>query len=445
MIDFLLPSLGADMDRAMLVAWLVEPGDPVKYGQVIAEVETDKGVIEIECWHDGVVAELLLEPGPERLDVGTVLARIRDEAEVPAVAPPEPEKFTPPPAELSPARHEPPPPIRHLAHTLGVDLADVVGSGPGGSVTREDVRQAAAVTRPPPAAAATPAAAAVTTPAAARPSRGVRPKASPLARRRAAESAVDLTGVAATRFDGLITRQDVEVAGSVPGARENQEDKALAMRSAIARSMSRSKREIPHYYLGTTIDLDRALRWLEHENESRSISERILPAVMLLKATALAIREVPELNGHWVDDRFHPAEAVHLGVAVSLREGGLVAPAIHHADQLDLGDLMERLRDLVTRARSWRLRGSEMSDPTVTVTNLGDRGVEMAFPVIIPPQVAMVGFGRIVEAVVVVDGSPVVHPVVQATLAGDHRATDGHRGGLFLSALDRLLQEPGSL
>lgn len=444
MIDFVLPSLGADMDRAILVAWLVEPGDPVKYGQVIAEVETDKGVIEIECWHDGVVAELLRQPGPERLDVGTVLARIRDEAEVPAAAPPGPEKSTPALAEWSPARHEPPPPIRHLAHTLGVDLADVMGSGPGGSVTREDVRQAAAVTHPP-LAAATPAAAAVTTPAAARPSRDARPKASPLARRRAAESAVDLTGVAATRFDGLITRQDVEVAASVLGARENQEDKALAMRGAIARSMSRSKREIPHYYLGTTIDMDRALRWLEHENESHSISERILPAVMLLKATALAIREVPELNGHWVDDRFHPAEAVHLGVAVSLREGGLVAPAIHHADQLELGALMERLRDLVTRARSWRLRGSEMSDPTVTVTNLGDRGVEMAFPVIIPPQVAMVGFGRIVDAVVVADGSAVVHPVVHATLAGDHRATDGHRGGLFLSALDRLLQEPESL
>jgi pyruvate dehydrogenase E2 component (dihydrolipoamide acetyltransferase) len=177
----------------------------------------------------------------------------------------------------------------------------------------------------------------------------------------------------------------------------------------------------------------------------RSISRRILPAALLLKATALALREVPELNGHWIDEEFHRSEAVHIGVAISIREGGLVAPAIHNADQLELGELMERLRDLVTRARSWRLRSSEMSDPTITVTNLGDRGVETAFPVIIPPQVAMVGLGKVVDAIVPVKGSPVAHPVIHVTLAGDHRVTDGHRGGLLLSTFEGLLQEPESL
>jgi pyruvate dehydrogenase E2 component (dihydrolipoamide acetyltransferase) len=171
----------------------------------------------------------------------------------------------------------------------------------------------------------------------------------------------------------------------------------------------------------------------------------MLPAILLLKATALAIREVPALNGHWIDERFIPVEPVHLGVAISLREGGLVAPAIHHADSLDLDELMERLRDVVARARSWRLRSSEMSDPTVTVTNLGDRGVEMAFPIIIPPQVAMISFGRVVEEVVAVEGQALVHPVVHVTLAADHRVTDGHTGGLLLAAIDRFLQKPEEL
>jgi pyruvate dehydrogenase E2 component (dihydrolipoamide acetyltransferase) len=167
--------------------------------------------------------------------------------------------------------------------------------------------------------------------------------------------------------------------------------------------------------------------------------------VLLLKATTLALRELPELNGHFVDDVFQPSDRIHLGVAVSLREGGLVAPAIHDADTLDIDELMAALRDLVTRARTWRIRSSEMSDPTITVTNLGDRGVETAFPVIIPPQVAIVGFGKITDQPVAVDGMLAVHPVVHATLAADHRVTDGHRGGLFLEALDRLLQDPEDL
>lgn len=437
MIDFLLPSLGADMDRAMLVSWLVQPGDPVRSGQVIAELETDKGIIEVECWHDGVVAELLAQPGPAKLAVGTPLARIEaaGAAAQAALADRDRDMATAPPGkDVRPAPGKVPgPPIRHLAHVLGVDLTGLEGTGSDGAVTRDDVRRAASQPRPAPA---------VVAPAQTRePGRGGRPMASPRARWAAGQLGVDLGAVPAVRSDGMITEDDVRARVGTP----IQDDRVRAMRSAIARSMSHSKREIPHYYLATQIDLDRSMRWLEEANADRSISERLLPAVLLLKATALAVREVPELNGHWIADAFRPAESVQLGVAVSLREGGLVAPAIHDADQLDLGKMMLSLRDLVTRARSWRLRSSEMSDPTITVTNLGDRGVEMAFPVIIPPQVAMVGFGKVAEEVVAVEGSPAVHYVVHASLAGDHRVTDGHRGGLFLAAIDQLLQEPESL
>jgi pyruvate dehydrogenase E2 component (dihydrolipoamide acetyltransferase) len=431
MIDFLLPSLGADMDRAKLNAWLVGPGDPVHKGQIIAEVETEKAVLEVECWDEGVIEELLVQPGPEWLPVGTPIARIRSVE--PAETPGPTETPTTPiqkplPARPPAGRREPAPPIRHLAHELGVDLSTLKGTGEGGTITRSDLRAAAEPAEKPPMVI---------------PITGEhRVKASPRARILADRLGLDLSHVPASGQGGMITAADVE---SQPKPAPEPEDKVAAMRRAIARSMAHSKREIPHYYLATHIDLDEALRWLETQNAQRSVSERILPAALLLKATALGLREVPDLNGHWIDDRFMPSSSIHLGVAVSIREGGLVAPAIHDADQLDLDELMARLRDLVNRARSWRLRSSEMSDPTMTVTILGDRGVETAFPVIIPPQVAMVGLGKVVDTVVAVDGSPVVHPVIHATLAADHRVTDGHRGGLFLATIDRLLQEPQSL
>jgi pyruvate dehydrogenase E2 component (dihydrolipoamide acetyltransferase) len=209
--------------------------------------------------------------------------------------------------------------------------------------------------------------------------------------------------------------------------------------------MARSKREIPHYYVATTIDLSAAMAWLRGANDGRPPAERLLPAALLLKASALAAREVPALNGFWDDDRFRPADAVHLGVAVSLRGGGLVAPAIHEADRLTLAELMGALRDLVGRARSGRLRSSEMADPTITVTNLGDQGADEVHGVIYPPQVALVGFGRIAERPWAHDGMLGVRPTVRATVAADHRASDGLVGARFLSALDRLLQTPEEL
>ena len=209
--------------------------------------------------------------------------------------------------------------------------------------------------------------------------------------------------------------------------------------------MSRSKREIPHYYVATTVDLHATVTWLRRLNRDRPVSERIVPAAALLRATALAARKVPELNGFWVDGAFVPGEDVHLGVAVSVRNGALVAPALHHTADLTLPEVMERLRDLVRRARSGRLTRAELSDPTLTVTDLGDQGVEEVIGVISPPQVALVGIGRVVERPWAVDGLLGVRPVVRLTLSGDHRATDGHVGARFLGIVDELLQRPKEL
>ncbi|MDE3077903.1 MAG: 2-oxo acid dehydrogenase subunit E2, partial [Chloroflexota bacterium] len=199
------------------------------------------------------------------------------------------------------------------------------------------------------------------------------------------------------------------------------------------------------YYLGEHIDVSRASSWLEEENLRRSMTERLLFSVLLLKAVALATREVPEMNGFWLDGRFQPGSGIHLGVAISLRQGGLIAPAIHDADRKTPDELMAALRDLVKRTRAGILRSSEMSDPTLTVTNLGDQGVETVYGVIYPPQVALVGFGRLMERPWTEHGMVGSRPLIHATLAGDHRASDGHRGGLFLAAINRLLQEPEKL
>jgi pyruvate dehydrogenase E2 component (dihydrolipoamide acetyltransferase) len=356
MIEFKLPSMGADMDEGKLLEWKVKPGDRVKRGQVIAVVDTSKAAVEVEIWEDGVVSELVTQPG-ETVPVGAVMARLNGARETSQAQPPAPGTVSRKP--VSPA-------ARKHARELGIDVEQLAGTGPHGAVSVEDVERAAKKApeaRPAPAAA----------------------------------------------------------------------DKALEMRKAIAAAMSRSKREIPHYYLAQTVPMQRASEWLAAENAKRPVTGRLLMAVLQLKAVALALKDFPDLNGFYRDGGYQPSSAVHAGVAISLRQGGLVAPAIHDVAELPLDELMKALADLVRRARAGSLRASEMSDPTITVTNLGEGGAETVFPIIYPPQVAIVGFGAIREGRVV------------ASLGADHRVSDGHRGSLFLAEISRLLQEPEKL
>ena len=270
-----------------------------------------------------------------------------------------------------------------------------------------------------------------------------RVRSSPAARKRARELGVDLHGVHGSGPHGAVILRDVTA--PVAPAKRAAVASASPMRDAIAAAMARSKREIPHYYLAHTISMKRALGWLAEHNAQRPIQERVLPGALLLRAVALALWQVPELNGFYVDGAYRPSEEVHLGTAIALRTGGLIAPAILDADDKPLDELMAALHDLVARARAGRLRASELTSATITVTSLGDRGCEAVWPVIAPPQVAIVGFGTIVERAWVDAGVVAAHPTVVATLAADHRVSDGHRGGLFLAALDHLLQEPDKL
>lgn len=393
-----MPSLGADMDRGTILHWHKRPGDRIERGEIVVLVDTDKAEIEVESFTAGWLETVLVNEG-ETVPVGTVIARIRtgepEAAATPdATLPPAPARApapAPAPEAPTPARVAPPagprvhasPLARRVAEERGVDLGSLNGTGPQGAITRDDVERAAA-----PAKAA---------PAAARPA--------------------------------MATRTD----------------KQASMRSAIAAAMERAHREIPQYYLATRVDLSRSLAWLSEQNASRSLAERVLPVALFLKAVGKAALEVPEVNGFWRDGAFVPGEGVHVGVIVSLRQGGILAPALHDVPSLGVSELFAEFRSLVARARAGKLRSSDVAGGTITVTSLGDQGVETVYGVIMPPQVALVGFGRISDQPFAEHGLLGVKPVVEVTLSADHRATDGHRGGKFLSAIARLLQEPESL
>lgn len=384
---FLMPSLGADMEAGTLTEWLVKPGDTVRHGDIIAVIETQKGAIEIEVFEDGTVGALLVDPGAT-VPVGMPMAEIangRDDE--PSLTAGEPE-ITDVPQPAAPTPTAPPMP------------AALAGG-----------------------------------------------RASPAARRQAAAAGIDLATIRGSGPDGAIQLADVAAAAGVPTDTKRPATgiDLDGMRRAIAAAMARSKREIPHFYLKHTIDMHAASQWLTQTNADRPPAERVLAGVLTMKAVALALRRYPEFNGFFEDDAFRGAEAVHIGTAIAIRGGGLVAPAVHHVDQLSLDVLMKTLRDLTGRVRSGRIRSSELTDPTVTVSSLGERGVEALYGVIYPPQVALVGFGSAVERPWVADGKIVARTVVTATLSADHRASDGHRGALFLRAIGDLLQDPEAL
>jgi pyruvate dehydrogenase E2 component (dihydrolipoamide acetyltransferase) len=412
-----MPSLGADMEAGTLVEWLVKPGDQVKRGDVVAVVETQKGAIEIEIFDSGQIKKILVDVG-KRVPVGMPLAEVVVEGaaiagiaatplvpSVPAIvpmAPPAPPARPVAPSPFAPAIPAPhaaeapsvtasmraSPAARRLAQARGVDIATVAGSGPDGAIVYADVERALGGPAAPVAQAA---------------------PAAPTERKRVVGLDLD------------------------------------AMRTAIAAAMARSKREIPHYYLEHHVDVTAAEQWLADTNAERPPDKRLLMGVIAVKSVALAARRFTAFNGFFQGGRFEPAAAVHVGTAIAIRGGGLAAPAIHDTDQLPLDQLMAQMRDLIARTRAGRIRSSEIADSTITVSSLGERGVEALYGIIYPPQVAIVGVGKVVVRPWVIDGAIGPRSVVTITLAADHRVSDGHVGALFLAEIGKLLQEPNKL
>ncbi len=385
MTDFLMPSLGADMDDGKLVEWLKKPGDTLKRGEVVAVVETQKGAIEIEVFVDGVLDRIIAKPG-ETLPVGALLAVIRSAGEeVPAV-------------QAAPAA-SPPPPVSPAIAPTAARPADAAPPFAGKRIT-------------------------------------------PAARSEARRRKID-PGWVTPGPDGVIGLRELAhgQAEAAPVKGVNFEE----MRKAIAAAMARSKREIPHYYVSSSIDLSVMAGWLSEQNARRPVPKRLLPIVPILKACALALAKVPEMNGQYVGGRFVPSAHVKMGIGIAMRGGGLIAPAIEAVETLPLDDIMAHLMDLTARVRGGRLRSSELMDASVTVSSLGEDSADMLLPVIYPPQVAIIGVGRIAERPWAVDGALAVRMTASFTVAGDHRANDGRSAVRLLKAIETSLQKPEML
>ena len=381
MTAFRMPSLGADMDEGTLVEWLKKPGDQLKRGDIIAVVETQKGAIEIEVFHDGVLEATHVKTG-KRVPVGEVLATIRTAEEPESTQPAPPEVVTQKPVYAPPAQVAAP-------FTPGL-------------------------------------------------------KITPAASSRAKELGIYVQSVSPGQ-DGIIGLKEIE-APSVPAKpRASRGINLDEMRKAIAAAMARSKREIPHYYVSSIIDMTAMMEWLATENARRAVPDRLLAAVPIIKACALGLQQVPELNGHFLDDRPVRNAEVKMGIGIALRGGGLIAPALALPDTLSLTEIMQRLSDLVARVRGGRLRSSELTEATVTLSNLGDNSADMVLPVIYPPQVAIIGVGQIDARPWVVDGSLASRKIATFAVAGDHRANDGRSAARFLRLIGEILQKPEML
>ena len=380
MIEFQMPSLGADMEDGTLIEWKKKPGDVVKRGDIIAEVETQKGLIEIEVFDEGSIAELLIQEGT-KVPVGTKMALIQPNAV-------EAEK----PIELHPI-------MEKISEPIIEEKTDTISI-----------------------------------------------KASPLAKKMAQENHIDLSKIIGTGPDGAITKEDIEASIKHTETAETEKisTPSEAIRMAVAAAMSKSNREIPHYYLEKKIDMTKALAWLQEANKQRTVANRLLPVVLFIKAMAKSLKEVPDLNAVWENGLLQKTE-INIGFVVSLRNGGIIVPAIPQSDTKSADEIMAALNDLIPRARALKLRSSELSSSTITLTNLGDAGADTVFGIIYPPQVAIVGLGTITEQPFAENGMLGIRSLANVTLAGDHRATDGLTGSRFLSSLDKNLQNPEAL
>lgn len=410
MIEFLMPSLGADMEDGTLVEWRKQPGDILQRGDIIADVDTQKGLIEIEVFDEGILEKHVVKEG-EKVPVGTVLALIKPLSD-PSKAPlPEAFKSNEPVFTTSEKLQENEPELREE------------------EFTKEE-----------------------------------RIKISPLARKMAEENHLDISIIKGTGPEGSIVKVDIETAILKQGKEklikvektetakmeEEEELKKISspssegIRLAVAAAMSKSNREIPHYYLEKRINLSRAMQWLKETNKDRSVAQRLLPVALFIKATAKALDDVPDLNATW-ENGLQRKNEINVGLVVSLRTGGIMVPSIPSADSKSIDEIMEAVNDIIPRARAFNLRSSEISQSTFTITSLGDGGAEKVFGLIYPPQVGIVGFGEISDQPFAENGMLGIHPVVDVTLAADHRATDGLVGSKFLAALNRYLQNPESL
>jgi len=405
--EITMPSLGADMTEGMLVEWLVHIGEQVHNGQVIAVLETQKGAIDMEVYYDGTITELLVQP-VKTVPVGTVLAKLELTEE----------EF---PAKVG---------VEQQAKQKEVKLNKVIKEKLGqGKLNMSPSQSNKAVQ--------------------------TRILASPVVKVIAIDNKLDLSTITGSGPNGAVILKDIEQAPQYKSKQTSPEKpkqtstKLTQMRSAIAAAMVKSKQTIPHFYLSNSIEVNNAQLWLQQINQGKSPKDRILLIALLLKAVALTLQKFPQLNGFYLNEQFEPSTEINIANVISLRTGGVVVPALRNVEQLTVPQIMAALQDVIARARSMdteaRLRSSELKGASITVTNMGDRGADNVFGVIYPPQVAIIGFGKVKKVPQVQDENINIGEQIMVSLSADHRVIDGMFAGKFLNALAKNIQKPERL
>ncbi|WP_354623608.1 dihydrolipoamide acetyltransferase family protein [Psychromonas sp. MME2] len=402
--DLKMPSFGADMAKGTLVEWQVKKGDIIKRGDVIAVIETHKGAIDLDVFEDAIVEELLIKEG-QQVTVGTAIATLRtmnDSLE-------------------TPSRQQ------HIdEHSNKTEPAEKVQI----NNTLTETHQ----------------------PKAALDSDFI--LASPAARALAAQQQLSLSRLAAENSQPLtltmVKKAITKTEEAEPPIQEKSAQRKSgfdknAMRQAISDTVTRSKQQIPHYYLSQRLDISALQSYLQNYNAQISVESRLLLNAPLLCAIARTLKTNPQLNGIYQDQQFIPSDSINLANAINLRGGGLVMPVIRDAQSLSAAAMMQQLKEQVARARTESLRASEMSNGSCTVTSIGDRGAEQMFAVIYPPQVAIIALGAPHQEALVIDDNIQIRSIINATIAADHRVSDGQVGARFLYQLNQLLQQPEQL
>jgi pyruvate dehydrogenase E2 component (dihydrolipoamide acetyltransferase) len=502
-----MPQMGYDMTEGTINEWRVKEGEPVARGDTIASIATDKADIDIEAYADGVLRKIVVGPG-QTVPVGTVIAWIGEadedvpdsggsngstataaEDEAPADGEQEQGKGEKPekPQSAAKAQRGAGEPEQAAAESRAGSPSGATAGQPaedrgteGGVAPQAESDEGEA---PPPKAGGKESVggelAVPDRPGGAEadvaPSGNGRVKASPYARKRAAELGVDLTGVRGSGPGGRIVAQDVEramsegarkpgkaAAAEKPEAAESpqkpaapapqvsagddpySEEEPSRIRRALARAMVEAKTTIPHFYLTTDVDAEPLLRLRGEINTIGPETPKFSVTDLIVRACALTLQSHPQLNAAWVDGKVRRFERSNVSVAVALTEG-LIAPTLRNLDGLSMRELADRLHDLVSRAKSNRLRQEELSGGHMAVSNLGMFGIEQFSAIITPPQSSVLAVGGVREEPVVVDGQIKPGKRMRLTLAVDHRVTDGAQGAEALARIKWLLEHPAAL
>ncbi len=425
--EIVVPQIGEAVAALRLANWLKAVGDPVKKGDALFEVDSDKAIVEVESVFEGTLAEILAPAGSEVMP-NQVVAVVETPGEASVATPPTSMPAAQTRSEPRGNGRQASPLARRVADELGIDLQNVPGSGPQGRIVTSDVRQFAQQRAPVTAASAP------------------RVNASPKAKRLAREAGIDLRTLSGARVDGMIRAFDVQQAVSLSAEKEPASGIAplSKLRQTVALRTQESKQTVPHFYLMADVDMTQANRLREYCRSGLGWDKAPTYTALLIRACALALADLPMANQSYGDGGLIARNTINIGVAVDT-DSGLLVPVIPGADTLSLREVSDVLKAAAERARKGALRPSDLGEKSMIVSNLGMYSIDTFIAIIDQPDPMILAVGRVADRFVPVNGQPVIQPMCTLTLSVDHRVLDGAQGARFLERVKNRLENPYEL